>query len=87
MYPHLFPDGVVAEETAHLTLGQCAARVGVLVAREQVHTQALKDTAVECPRRHKRKWVTGTNQSVQRALVCMCWRGSHGNLVKGGSSL
>ena len=59
-YPHLFPDGVVAEEAAHLTLGQCAARVRVLVAREQVHTQVLKDAAVEGPTRHKQKWVTVT---------------------------
>lgn len=50
-YPHLFPDGVVAEEAAHLTLGQCAARVGVLVAREQVHTKVFEDTTVECPMR------------------------------------
>lgn len=47
--PHLLPDGVVAQEAAHLTLGQRAAGVGVLVAREQVHTEAPHDAAVEGP--------------------------------------
>lgn len=47
--PHLLPDGVVAEEAAHLALGQCAARVGVLVAGKQVYAEASHDTAVECP--------------------------------------
>lgn len=49
----------MAEEAAHLTLSQCAACVGVLVAREQVHTKVLKDTAVECPvRKTEGKCVT-----------------------------
>lgn len=47
--PHLLPDGVVAEEAAHLALGQRAARVGVLVAGKQVHAEGPHDTAVEHP--------------------------------------
>lgn len=44
---HLLPDVVVAEEAAHLPLGQGTPRKGVMVARQEVHAQELDVTAVQ----------------------------------------
>ena len=67
--PHLLPDGVVAEEAAHLALGQRAARVGVLVAREQVHAEGPHDTAVEHPEGHS---VTGSGVPIRDPRRAAC---------------
>ncbi len=45
---HLLPDEEVAEEAAHLSFGQCASRKRVIVAWQQVDTQDLNVTAVQC---------------------------------------
>lgn len=52
----------MAQEAADLALGQRAAGVGVLVAREQVHAEAPHDTAVECPDGDECNGVRGAHQ-------------------------
>ena len=45
---YLLPDVEVAEEAAHLSFGQGASRERVVIARQQVDTQDLNVTAVQC---------------------------------------
>lgn len=45
---HLLPDVIVTEEAAHFSFGQSASREWVIVSWQQVDTQNLNVTAVQC---------------------------------------
>ena len=73
--PHLLPDEVVAEEAAHLPLGQGASGVGVEVARQQVHAQQLNVTAVQSTAAHRYTTHHNVQRSNTRPMTDRyCWK-------------